>query len=275
MSEESRTGDDRSTAAPLPPGGGAAAVVFGDRLDLAVRYAHHLATSGVERGLVGPREVPRLWERHILNCAAVAGLLEPGARVADVGSGAGLPGLVLAIVRPDVEVTLVEPLLRRVTWLEEVVDDLGLSNVTVVRTRAEELHRAGPTFEVVTARAVAALDRLAGWCLPLVEPGGRLLALKGAAAADEVEDARPVLARLGAVDVSIVECPVTGLDEATTVVVVTTTASESARPSGRGVSQGARGGRSTPGRSRTRSWRRGGPGGPGGAGGDRSSPRFP
>ena len=120
-----------------PPNCKAAESIFGDRLDLAKRYVEHLATSGTERGLIGPREVPRLWSRHVLNCAVIESQIAHGSHVADVGSGAGLPGLCLAIARPDLELTLIEPLERRVIWLQEVVDDLGLENVTVMRTRAE------------------------------------------------------------------------------------------------------------------------------------------
>ena len=214
------TGDDRTTTAPPAPSGGAVVALFGERAPLAERFAAHLATSGVERGLIGPREVPRLWDRHILNCAVVGSLLAPGERCVDVGSGAGLPGLALAIVRADVAITLVEPLQRRVVWLEEVVEDLGLGNVEVVRARAEELHGAGPRFDVATARAVAALDKLAGWCLPLVVPGGRLLALKGRSAAAELEAAGAVLDRLAARGRSIVECGSAVVEEPTTVVVV-------------------------------------------------------
>lgn len=175
--------------------------VFGERLPLAERYAELLATSGVERGLIGPREVDRLWERHLFNCAAPVPRVPEGARVADVGSGAGLPGLVWAIARPDLHVTLIEPLLRRTTWLEEVVADLGLDDqVTVLRARAEEVDES---FDVVTSRAVAALDKLARWCMPLVKPGGLMLALKGRSAAEEVETARATLARLKAGDIVV------------------------------------------------------------------------
>ena len=146
---------------------------------------HLLATDGVVRGLIGPREVPRLWERHLVNCALLGLGVPRGVTVADVGSGAGLPGLVLAIGRPDLRVTLVEPLLRRTTFLTEAVEHLALANVEVVRDRAEALH-GQRSFDVVTSRAVAPLDRLARWCLPLVVPGGRMLAMKGSSAADEV-----------------------------------------------------------------------------------------
>src|SRR4051812_22656987 len=145
-----------------------------DRLPLAERYVELLATEGVVRGLIGPREAPRLWDRHLVNCALLAPLLPSQATVCDIGSGAGLPGLVLAIARPDLEVTLVEPLLRRTTFLDEVVAALGLAQVTVVRGRAEALHGVAQ-FDVVTSRAVAPLDRLLGWSMPLVAANGALL----------------------------------------------------------------------------------------------------
>ncbi len=159
--------------------------MFASRLPLAERYAGWLADAGVVRGLIGPREVPRLWERHLLNCAVVTDAIPDGATVADIGSGAGLPGLVLALRRPDLRVTLVEPLLRRTTFLEEVVSDLGLDQVEVVRGRAEELHGTRE-FDVVTSRAVAPLEKLLGWCLPLCGPSGIVLAMKGSSAAEEV-----------------------------------------------------------------------------------------
>ena len=159
-----------------------------ERLPLAERYVELLATAGVERGLIGPREGPKLWDRHVLNCLALTSLVAPGATVADLGSGAGLPGLVLAIGRPDLTVTLVEPLQRRTIFLDEVVDELGLVGVRVVRGRAEELH-GSDRFDVVTARALAPLDRLVGWGMPLVEPTGALLAMKGSSAAEEIKAA--------------------------------------------------------------------------------------
>jgi 16S rRNA (guanine527-N7)-methyltransferase len=162
--------------------------VFSDRLDLAEQFAALLAHEGGVRGLIGPREVPRLWERHLLNCALVTDLVDPGATVCDLGSGAGLPGIVMAIRRPDLRVTLVEPLLRRTTFLEEVVDSLGLAHVAVVRARAEELHGTR-SFDVVTARAVAPLDRLARWALPLVRSGGEFLAMKGSSVQAELDSA--------------------------------------------------------------------------------------
>lgn len=184
--------------APAPPP--EAEDAFGDRLPLACRYADLLATTGISHGLVGPREADRLWERHLLNCAVVQELLPEGDRVVDIGSGAGLPGLVLAIARPDLRVDLVEPLLRRTTWLEGAVAELGLSNVTVHRGRAEEMSLRAP---VVTARAVASLDKLIRWSFPLLEPGGRLLALKGEAAATELAAARGAVRRAGAASAQV------------------------------------------------------------------------
>ncbi len=145
-----------------------------------------LASVGTERGLIGPREVPRLWDRHIRNCAAAAPAFPQGSRVADVGSGAGLPGLVLALARPDLRVTLIEPLLRRTTFLTEAVAALGLTTVEVVRGRAEEQDGMFGMFDVVTSRAVAPLEKLLRWCLPLCRPGGLVLALKGSSAAAEL-----------------------------------------------------------------------------------------
>jgi 16S rRNA (guanine527-N7)-methyltransferase len=179
--------------------------VFASRHALAVRYADLLATEGTLRGLIGPREVPRLWERHLLNCALLADAIPEGATVCDVGSGAGLPGVVLAIRRPDLTVTLVEPLLRRTTFLEEVVDGLGLTNVEVLRARADALHGA-QTFAVVTSRAVAPLDRLLEWSMPLVAADGILLAMKGSSAGSEIEAAHSVLTALGCATPEVVEC---------------------------------------------------------------------
>ena len=210
---------------PAPEAPEAATAIFGDRVSLAERYAAHLADTGISHGLIGPREVPRLWERHILNCAVIAEVMPEGARVIDVGSGAGLPGVCIALARPDLHVTLVEPMERRTAWLETVCADLGLDNVTVRRARAEEVH-ADLTAEIVTARAVAALDKLARWCLPLVTPGGRLVAMKGSSAEREIVEARRVLRRLGAVDADpadmIRTCGAEHLETPTTVVVVDT-----------------------------------------------------
>ncbi|TCJ00563.1 16S rRNA (guanine(527)-N(7))-methyltransferase RsmG [Aeromicrobium sp. IC_218] len=193
----------------------AAHELFGDRLAPMGVYADRLATDGVERGLIGPREVPRLWERHLVNCAVVLPRVAEGVTVADVGTGAGLPGLVWAIARPDLQVTLIETLQRRTIFLQEVVDQLELSNVRVLRSRAEDVHE---TYDVVTARAVAPLARLGRWCLPLVAPGGVLLALKGRSAADEVDRDGAVLTKLGAR--SIVVTTYGPQDDPTTVVEV-------------------------------------------------------
>ena len=180
-------------------------------------------SAGVERGLLGPREASRVWERHLLNCAVIGELLPRAARVLDVGSGAGLPGIPLACARPDLRIDLVEPLARRVTFLEEAVAALTLApRVSVVRGRAEEravVRRVAPVAWV-TARAVAPLDRLAAWCLPLLEPGGRLLALKGRRAAQELNEHRAVIGRLGGVDQHVVLCGVDLLASPSTVVVI-------------------------------------------------------
>jgi len=190
--------------------------VFGPAVDAAAEYARLLATEGTVRGLIGPREVPRLWERHLLNSAAIASLVPVGSRVVDVGSGAGLPGIPLALVRPDLTVTLLEPLARRVAFLTECVRRLGLERVTVVRGRAEEgpIRRQLGGADVVTARAVAPLDKLAGWCLPLLRPGGLLLAMKGSTAAAELAATGPLP---GAADALVTQAG----DPPATVIVVT------------------------------------------------------
>jgi 16S rRNA (guanine527-N7)-methyltransferase len=186
-----------SQSEPTPSAPDVARRVFSvDRLPLAERYAALLATDGVVRGLIGPREAPRLWERHLLNCAVLADLVPQDATVCDIGSGAGLPGLVLAIARPDLRVTLVEPLLRRTTFLDEAVTALGLERVEVVRGRADALHGAR-RFDVVTSRAVAPLERLLGWSMPLVDAQGALVAMKGSSVVDEIEAASGTLKSLG------------------------------------------------------------------------------
>lgn len=195
----------------------AAQAIFGDRLDLAKRYVEHLATSGTERGLIGPREVPRLWSRHVLNCAVIESQIAEGSHVADVGSGAGLPGLCLAIARPDLELTLIEPLERRVIWLQEVVDDLGLDNVTIMRSRAE-LAVGMVNADVVTARAVSALSNLAGLTIPLLAGKGEVVAIKGRSASEEIEKAAKVIRRLGGTQTSVVLVGEDLLEEPTTVV---------------------------------------------------------
>ena len=181
-----------------------AAAVFGESTSDAERFAGWLAGPGVERGLLGPREVDRLWSRHVLNCAVLEPFLPRGASVCDLGSGAGLPGIVVALLRPDVRMTLLEPLLRRATFLEEVVADLGLAEVSVVRARAEDYRHRRPDHDAVVARAVAPIDRLAGWAMPLLRPGGVLLALKGSTAEDELAAAGLALDKVGAVDREVV-----------------------------------------------------------------------
>jgi 16S rRNA (guanine527-N7)-methyltransferase len=177
--------------------------VFGPALGQAERYAELLAGPAVQRGLIGPRETARLWDRHLMNCAAVAELVPPASSVIDLGSGAGLPGVVIAMLRPEATVVLLEPMARRVAFLEECVRVLGLANTSVTRGRAEDL--AGQVAaDVVTARAVAPMERLAGLALGLARPGGLVLAMKGAGAAEELARARPVLARLRARDVAVV-----------------------------------------------------------------------
>lgn len=209
--------------AGLEPTSDAAAAVFGDELQRAERYAQFLAGAGVDRGLLGPREAARIWSRHLLNCAVVAELFGPSARVVDVGSGAGLPGLAIAIARPDLQVCLVEPLQRRSDFLAEAVDLLGLAErVRVVRGRAEEpgTVRSVGGADWVTARAVAPLDRLVRWCLPLAAPGGRLALIKGSSAGEEIRRHRSALRTLGAGPVGLVQCGTGLVDPAVTVVTV-------------------------------------------------------
>lgn len=189
------------TAIPDPPR--SAASLFGAHLEVATEYAALLAGPGVERGLLGPREVPRIWGRHILNCAVLTELIPTGSSVVDVGSGAGLPGLVLAMLRVDLAVTLVEPMERRTAFLEMCVEQLGLERVEVRRARAEELGGT-VTGDVVTSRAVARLPRLLGWCVPLARSGGSVLALKGASVDAEI-------AELGITDEGVPATPV-GVD---------------------------------------------------------------
>lgn len=196
----------------------AAQQLFGDRLDLAKRYTEHLASSGIVRGLIGPREAPRLWERHVLNCAVVQELIPEKARVVDVGSGAGLPGLCLALARPDISMTLVEPLERRVQWLNEVIEDLELTNVTVLRARAEQAKKELKNVDVVTARAVSALIGLIDITLPLLKGRGQLLALKGRSAQDEVDKAKKKFNRIGVRSAEVLTVGDDLLREPTTVV---------------------------------------------------------
>lgn len=202
-------------AAPPPPP--VAVGVFGNGLDQAVSYAELLATAGVERGLLGPREVARLWERHLLNCAVIAPVFGSSASVLDVGSGAGLPGVVLAIARPDLRVMLLEPLLRRVDFLTEAVAALRLPNVEVLRARAEDVHDR-PGVDAVTARAVAPLDRLVRWCAPLVRAGGELVVLKGRTAEVELTAAAAVLEAVDARGVRVEELGAGVLDQPARIV---------------------------------------------------------
>jgi 16S rRNA (guanine527-N7)-methyltransferase len=198
----------------------AAAAIFGPRLDIAQRYADVLAGAAVERGLLGPREVDRIWDRHLLNSAAIGELLDAGEQIVDIGSGAGLPGIPLAIARPDLHVVLLEPLLRRSEFLNEVVAELGLS-VEVVRGRAEEpsvRDRIGER-DAAVSRAVAALDKLTKWSMPLLRLDGRMLAIKGERAPDEINEHRRVMAAAGAVDVRVVACGANYLRPPATVVL--------------------------------------------------------
>jgi 16S rRNA (guanine527-N7)-methyltransferase len=209
---------------------------FGAALPLARRYADLLAGPGVERGLLGPREVPRLWERHLVNCAGLADIAEAVIAAApvpvrpvvvDLGSGAGLPGVVLALLRPRWEVVLLEPLLRRSTFLTEVVEALELTSASVVRARAEDYARTvGPAADLVVARAVAPLDRLVRWALPLTRGGGSLLALKGATAAEELQVARAAVRAAGGVDSEVIAVP----QSPSRVVRVVNAAASSAPP---------------------------------------------
>lgn len=209
------------TELATPPAPATANAVFGVELPRAVRYVEMLARQGVLRGVIGPREIGRLWERHILNSAAVAELVPRQSRVIDLGSGAGLPGVPVAIARPDLSMTLLEPMARRVAWLEEVVAELDLA-VAVRRGRAEELDdgTSGIGADVVLARAVAPLHTLIGWALPLVRPGGRLLALKGRRAPEEVSRDAMAVRHAGGREPEIVRCGPGGEDDMATVVVV-------------------------------------------------------
>ena len=219
-SEEGRAPRAAPEPQPAPPLGDleeAAQQIFGERLDVARRYTEHLASSGIVRGLIGPREAPRLWERHVLNCAVVEELIPEQARVVDVGSGAGLPGLCLAIARPDLTITLVEPLERRVTWLEEIIADLSLDSVRVVRARAEQAKKDVGPVDVVTARAVSALVGLMDITLPLLKGSGELLALKGRSAQEEIEKASKKFSRFGVRSAEVLTVGGELLSEPTTV----------------------------------------------------------
>ncbi len=199
-----------------------AASVFGERVALAEQYAELLATAGIERGLIGPREVPRLWDRHILNSAVLSEAIDEGVRVIDVGSGAGLPGIPLAIARPDLHVQLLEPLLRRTTFLAEVVESLGLDNVEVHRGRAEEkaIQQTLGGADVVTSRAVAPLGKLATWSLPLVRVGGSMRALKGESVTEELQRDAQQIRQAGGGEGSVISVGNQLLEEPTHVVII-------------------------------------------------------
>lgn len=196
------------------------ATVFGDRLPLAVAYHESLRSDATVRGLIGPREAPRLWERHILNCAVIGELMDRDSRVVDIGSGAGLPGIPLAIARPDLDITLIEPQLRRVNYLKEIVGKLGLDNVSVVHGRAEEktTKRQNRGADYVTSRAVAPLGKLMGWSLPLTRQHGLVLAMKGASAHEEIERDQRTISSAGGGECSVVEAGAGVLPDASIVV---------------------------------------------------------
>lgn len=202
-----------------PEVGEAAARVFGDRLQVARHYRELLSTAGVERGLIGPREVDRLWVRHILNCAVIGDAIETDATVSDIGSGAGLPGIPVALARPDVSVTLIEPLLRRYTFLLEVVQELAI-DIRVIRGRAEDkaVQREIGVSDVVTSRAVAPLDKLARWSMPLIRPGGELIAIKGSSAADEVDTNKAQIGKLGLTELRVETCGADTVAVPTTII---------------------------------------------------------
>ena len=195
-----------------------AAVIFGDRLDLARRYAALLIRDSDTLGLLGPREMPKLWSRHILNSAVVSELVPDGVTVADVGSGAGLPGIPMAIAQPNAHFTLIEPMERRSDWLKAVVAELGLENVSVLRARAEEV---GEVFDLVTARAVSALPKLLRLTVPLTRHGGAIIALKGSKAAEEIEESKKLSKKLKIAGFEVIHTGSQILDE-TTLVVRTT-----------------------------------------------------
>ena len=197
----------------------AAVAIFGDQIDQARSFAQTLANDSDELGLLGPRELDKLWSRHILNSAVVAELVSPGVKVADVGSGAGLPGIPMAIARPDADFVLIEPMERRSSWMLEVVEDLGLKNVRILRSRVEDVTEQD--FDIVTARAVAALDKLLKMCVPLLKPGGALIALKGSKAAEEIANSKKLEKKLGISSFEILVCGEKFLLEPTSVVKTT------------------------------------------------------
>lgn len=197
-----------------------ASVLFGQRVELARRFTAALAEQGEERGLIGPLELPRLWSRHILNSAVAAPLFSAGSRVGDIGSGAGLPGIVLAIARPDVRFVLIEPMERRIAWLTEQTEALELDNVEVVRGRGEDWTE-GAVLDAVTARAVSALRTLIPITAPLVRDGGELVLLKGANAANEIAAAEKAIRRFRLTDVRVEPVGEGVIDEPTRVIRAT------------------------------------------------------
>lgn len=200
----------------IPPSAGS---IFGSNLDSAIEFAQMLASKSDELGLLGPRELPKLWSRHILNSAIIGQLLKPGDRVADVGSGAGFPGIPMAIARPDVDFDLIEPMERRSVWLQSVVSNLGLKNVRVIRARSEEVGDA--TYDVATARAVAATDKLLKLLVPLVRASsdGRVIAIKGQRVGQEIEDAASVIRKLKLAEVTTVELGESEIPESVTLLL--------------------------------------------------------
>ena len=193
--------------------------IFGPQIDKARAFAQKLANDSDDLGLLGPRELDKLWSRHILNSAVVSETIKAGDLVADVGSGAGLPGIPMAIAFPEAHFVLIEPMERRSNWMLEVIEELGLTNVEVRRARAEEV--LDQKFDIVTARAVAALDKLLGLTAHLLKPGGSLIALKGSKAADEIEVARKLQKKLGIASFEIQICGEKFLAEPTSVVKTT------------------------------------------------------
>lgn len=200
----------------------AAAEIFGDNLEKAIVYHESLATDGSVRGFIGPREVPRLWDRHILNCGVIGEAMDEGISVADIGSGAGLPGIPLAIARPDLNITLIEPLLKRSVYLNEVKEALNLDNVTVIRGRAEEkvVRKQVGLVDIVTSRAVAPLGKLATWSLPLVKIGGRMVAMKGSSVEEEIERDAKEIRKAGGTDIKVYTVGEALLSEPTTLISI-------------------------------------------------------
>lgn len=192
-----------------------AALIFGAGIEKARGYAAALVRDGDELGLLGPREMPKLWSRHILNSAVVAELVKPGQTCADIGSGAGLPGIPMAIAQPDAEFILIEPMERRSNWLKMIIEELGIENARVIRARAEEV---GEAFDVTTARAVSALPKLLKMLVPLTKHGGEIIALKGSKAVEEIEESKKLQKKLGIASFEIVKVGQQFLPEPTLVV---------------------------------------------------------